>query len=183
MRIAIPICVYKSLWRSKDKKCESISHQDIKYSYSRSPKLLTVHQPCSHFWCLEKTLFQWRNHWVTEGHQNSSNTSLCCRLLPCPGCCDRAFEKVAVRSQQERVLEETNLHQSLPYTAGSQRCCQDQPSPARNSRIGVIVLQRSHCSEINRDVLKYLYMSILVSEQSRSKRVDPHSRLNSWGWR
>lgn len=92
---------------------------------------------------------------------------------------NRALEKVADRSQQEKGLEETSLRQSLPYTAGSQRHCQDKPSPTRSSRIVVIVLQRSHCSEINRDVLKYLYMSILVSEHNRSKRVDPHSKLNT----
>lgn len=156
----------------------------LKYTYSSFPKFLTVSiSPAPTCTASRRTLFQKRNHRVTESHPNGSTTSLCCRLPPCPGCCNRALEKVAVRSQEERSLEETNLYQSLPYTAGSQRCCQDQPSPARNSRIGVIVLQRSHCSGINRDVLKYLYMSILVSEQSRSKRVDPHSRLNSWGWR
>lgn len=60
---------------SKDLRTKSVNWYYIRtlnHSYSRSPKLLTVHQPCSQFYCLQKTLFQWRNRWVTEGHQNGS---------------------------------------------------------------------------------------------------------------
>lgn len=53
-------------------------------------------------------------------------------------------------------------------------CCQGQRAQGWG-----IVPQWLHCSEINRDARKYLYMSILVSEGSGSKRADPQSKLNS----
>lgn len=57
-------------------------------------------------------------------------------------------------------------------------CCQGQKAQGWG-----IVPQWLHCGEINRDARKYLYMSILVSEGSGSKRADPQSKSNSWGWR
>jgi len=82
------------------------------------------------------------------------------------------------RSEQERFRSDQPVPEPAPHS-WEPEVLPSQPSPARNSRTGGIVLQRSHCGGINRDVLKYLYMPILVSEQSRSERADPHSRLNS----
>lgn len=172
-RITVPIWLYKWPWRKRPKYCGLYHIGTWKYTRSRFPKLLTastrthsILAPLEGTFSAKKSP---KNRWFPK-------TSLL--QLSSLGClAEGAWEMMAGRRQQE---------------GGSTVPCSTRASPAMRSwepggvpRTSVwgIVLQKLHCRDSHGDALKHLYMSILASEASRSKRAGPHSKLNSWGWR